>query len=198
MKKALFFFLFLSLTTNYLLNRENSHLRREGTRLRNNQTALLDSCERYITRDSLSVVRAHQLEITNKELRKHLQEDARLIETLKMKGRDVQGMTTTSSATKYDIVATVRDTIIRKDTIDVYVQCMNYNDPWLDFNGCVEAGQFNGEICSRDTIHIVESVKYKRFLGFLWKTKKVKDRSVDVLSRNPHADISISRSFIVY
>jgi hypothetical protein len=36
---------------------------------------------------------------------------------------------------------------------------------------------------------IVETVQYKRFWGFLWKTKKIKNREIDVVSKNPATKI---------
>ena len=48
---------------------------------------------------------------------------------------------------------------------------------------------FEGRLEVRDSLIIVESVKYKRFLGFLWKTNKVKNRQIDVVSKNPHTKI---------
>ena len=45
------------------------------------------------------------------------------------------------------------------------------------------------QISNRESLKIVETVKYKRFLGFLWKTNKVKSRQVDVVSQNPATSI---------
>lgn len=49
--------------------------------------------------------------------------------------------------------------------------------------------EFTGTFENRDSLLVAETVKYKRFLGFLWKTSKVKDRKVDVVSKNPHTKI---------
>ena len=46
-----------------------------------------------------------------------------------------------------------------------------------------------GTLSTRSSLKIVETVKYKRFLGFLWKTNKVKSRKVDVVSLNPNETI---------
>ena len=45
------------------------------------------------------------------------------------------------------------------------------------------------DITTRDSLLIVETVQYKRFLGFLWKTNRIKNRSFDVVSLNPNTTI---------
>ena len=61
---------------------------------------------------------------------------------------------------------------------------MNVSDKWFSLRGCEnEKGQFEGEYISRDSLIIVATVQYKRFLNFLWKTNKVKNREVDIVSK---------------
>ena len=48
---------------------------------------------------------------------------------------------------------------------------------------------FSGTLEVRDSLLVVETVQRKRFLGFLWKTKRVKSREIDVVSKNPYTDI---------
>ena len=50
-------------------------------------------------------------------------------------------------------------------------------------------GEFTGTFVNRDSVLIVATVQYKRFLNFLWKTKKVKNREIDIISKNPHTKI---------
>ena len=50
-------------------------------------------------------------------------------------------------------------------------------------------GTVRDSIVNRDSILVAATVQYKRFLGFLWKTKKIKNREIDVISRNPHTKI---------
>ena len=68
----------------------------------------------------------------------------------------------------------------------VAVHC---GDAWFDFDGILTHDEFTGTLSNRDSLVVAESVKYRRFLGFLWKTKRVKDRRVDVVSKNPHTSI---------
>ena len=49
---------------------------------------------------------------------------------------------------------------------------------------------FSGKIITRDSLLITESVQYKRFLNFLWKTKRIKKREFDIVSKNPYTKIT--------
>ena len=76
------------------------------------------------------------------------------------------------------------------NTVDT-LKCFNYKSKWTDVVGCVDLKRDTVElqISNRESLKIVETVKYKRFLGFLWKTNKVKSRQVDVVSQNPATSI---------
>lgn len=168
-------------------------LREQRDKYKGNNETLLTDIERYKTSDSTNVARISALRLTLDEFKKYRAEDAALIEQLRMKGRDVKGVESHSTATKYDVVTLIHDTIIKRDTTQIYARCVDYTDAWLDFHGCEQGDTFVGTIHSRDTLYIFESIKRKRFLGFLWKTKKIKNRYWDVFCRNPHADIVTSQ-----
>jgi hypothetical protein len=71
------------------------------------------------------------------------------------------------------------------------LHCIDYHSEWLDVSGCFDsAGRSdNTRIESRESIVITATVKYRRFLGFLWRTKKIKSQQVDAVSRNPNTEI---------
>lgn len=43
---------------------------------------------------------------------------------------------------------------------------------------------------STDSLVIGVTTEYKRFLGFLWRTKKIKSQKVYAISKNPHTTIT--------
>ncbi len=162
----------------------------ERDRYKGNADAVLREAGRYRTKDSLNVLQIQQLRLKVKEYKRYREEDAELIKTLQMKGRDLTGVTSASTRTKDTLWALVRDTIIQRDSVQVNAQCVDIIKPYIEMHGCVIGGEFDGYLHTYDSILVVESVKRKRFLGFLWKTRKVKDRRVDVLSRNPRTTIA--------
>lgn len=167
------------------------HLRAERDTYQTNTQVLMEDVKRYQTRDSLNVATIGVLELKLDEFRKYRAEDAELIKSLKVKNRDLEAVTTAQMQTISELRAELKDSIVYLpgDTVERVVKCIEYRDRYLDVVGCVIDNVFSGEIVSRDSLAIVNTVQYKRFLGFLWKTKKVKNRQIDVVSKNPHTQI---------
>ena len=161
----------------------------ERDKYRNNTTALLIDVETYRVRDSLSAARVQSLELTVSEFERFRADDAKLIRELKAKNRDLVAVNKTQSQTIIDLLAIPRDTVIIRDSIPIPAVAVHCGDAWFDFNGLLTADEFTGTLANRDSLVVAESVQYKRFLGFLWKTNKVKNRRVDVVSKNPHTSI---------
>ena len=164
-------------------------LRGERDKYRNNTETLLSDVETYRVRDSLNAARVQSLELTVSEFERFRADDARLIRELKAKNRDLSAVNKTQSQTIIDLRATPKDTTIIRDTIQIPAISIHCGDAWFDFDGLLTADEFTGTLANRDSLIVAESVQYKRFLGFLWKTNKVKNRRVDVVSKNPHTSI---------
>ena len=162
----------------------------ERDRYAGNTAALLSDVERYRVRDSLNAARVQSLELTVKEYERFRADDAALIKQLKQRNRDLAAVNKTQSQTIIDLRATPVDTVVLvRDSIITPAVAVHCGDAWFDFDGLLTAGQFTGTLKNRDSLILAESVKYRRFLGFLWKTRKVEDRQLDVVSRNPHTRI---------
>lgn len=167
------------------------HLRAERDTYQTNTQVLMEDVKRYQTRDSLNVATIGVLELKLSEFKKYRAEDAELIKSLKIKNRDLEAVTTAQMQTISELRAELKDSIVYLpgDTVERVVKCIEYRDRYLDVVGCIVDNVFSGEVVSRDSLTIVNTVQYKRFWGFLWKTKKVKNRQIDVVSRNPHTQI---------
>ena len=172
-----------------LADRTINRLTAERDKYRNNTETLLANVETYRVRDSLNAARVQSLELTVKEFERFRSADAALIKQLKARNRDLAAVNKTQSETIIDLRATPKDTTIIRDTIPIPAVAVHCGDAWFDFNGLLTADEFTGTLANRDSLVVAESVQYKRFLGFLWKTNKVKDRRVDVVSKNPHTSI---------
>lgn len=163
----------------------------ERNRYRGNTETLLQDVETYKTKDSLNAAKVGVLELKLSEFERYRASDAELIKTLQTKNRELERVTTTQMETINELRATVRDSVVYLlgDTVTTVLRCIEYSDKWVDFDGCIKNNTFSGKIITRDSLLITETVQYKRFLGFLWKTKKIKNREIDVISRNPHTKI---------
>lgn len=173
-----------------LTNKRIEQLTAERDRYKGNTAALLSDVEIFKMRDSLNAARVESLQLTIKEFERFRASDAELIRELKARNRDLSAVNTTQSQTIIDLRATPRDTVIVvRDSIVTPAVAVHCGDAWFDFDGLLTKDQFTGTLANRDSLLLAETVKYKRFLGFLWKTRRVQDRRVDVVSKNPHTQI---------
>lgn len=163
----------------------------ERDKYRTNTETLLQDVSRYQTKDSLNAAKVGVLELKLSEFERYRARDAELIKTLQTKNRELERVTTTQMETINELRATVRDSIVYLpgDTVTTVLRCIEYSDKWVDFDGCIKNNTFSGKIITRDSLLITETVQYKRWLGFLWKTKKIKNRQIDVVSKNPATKI---------
>lgn len=167
-------------------------LTEERDRYRSNTEILLQDVKTYQTKDSLNAIKVGNLELSLAEYKKYRADDLALIKTLRAKNRDLERVTTTQMETINELRATVRDSVVYLpgDTVTTVLRCIEYSDKWVDLDGCIINNTFSGKIITRDSLLITESVQYKRWLGFLWKTKRIKNREFDIVSKNPHTKIT--------
>ena len=160
-------------------------------RIKENMEVLLESnndlilkVHHYQIQDSLNVAQIRSLELTTKEFKTYRKEDAKLIESLKIRNKDLEALVNAKLETRDTILVAVRDTIPG-------VATFNYTSTWTDLSGTIDmikdTMQIN--IANREDLEVIESVTRKRFLGFLWYCKRLESRKVDVVSHNPNTTI---------
>ena len=164
----------------------------ERDKYRSNTETLLQDVRTYQTKDNLNAAKVGNLELKLSEYKKYRADDAALIKSLQTKNRDLQRVTTAQMKTINELRANVRDSIVYLpgDTVTTVLRCIEYSDKWVDLDGCIINNTFSGKIITRDSLLITESVQYKRWLGFLWKTKRIKNREFDIVSKNPNSKIT--------
>ena len=170
-------------------DRTINRLTAERDKYRNNTETLLSDVETYRVRDSLNAARVQSLELTAKEFERFRAADAALIKQLKARNRDLAAVNKTQSQTIIELQAAPRDTFIVRDSIPIPAVAVHCGDAWFDFDGLLTRDEFTGKLEHRDSLLLVETVQYKRFLGFLWRTNKVKNRQLDCVSKSPHNSI---------
>lgn len=160
------------------------NLKQERNRYERNTESLLLDVTQYKIRDSLNAAKVGALELTVKEYERFRADDAALIKELKQRNRDLVAVNKTQSQTIIDLRAVPRDTVVVRDTIRVQAVAVHCGDEWFDFDGLLTEKEFTGKMQHRDSLLLVESIRYKRFLW--WKTKRIKDRQLDCVSKSPH------------
>lgn len=164
----------------------------ERNRYRGNTETLLQDVETYKTKDSLNAAKVGVLELKLSEFERYRASDAELIKNLQTKNRELEAVTTAQMETITQLRGTVRDSIVYLpgDTTTTVLKCVDISDPWFSLNGCTTPdGTFTGTFINRDSILIAQTIEYKRFLNFLWKTKKIKNVDFRIVSRNPYTKI---------
>lgn len=191
MKKFLFTFAVVAVAIIAIMGWRIHSLTAESERNASNTNALLEEVEHYRTSDSLNAVKASILTLKMAELEKHRANDLKTIETLKIKRNELEQYTALQARTIAELQGKARDTVIIRDSVIVEHQtCIDIADAWIDLHGCIDPDDnFSGTLEVRDSLLVVETVQRKRFLGFLWKTKRVKSREIDVVSKNPYTEI---------
>lgn len=164
-----------------------TQLKDERNRYERNTETLLSDVKHYRVRDSLNAARVQSLELTVQEYERFRADDAALINELKQRNRDLASVNKTQSQTIIELRAIPRDTVVIRDSVRVSAVAVHCGDAWYNFDGLLTKDEFTGKMEHRDSLLLVESVRYKRFLW--WKTKRIKDRQLDCVSKSPHNSI---------
>ena len=174
------------------LKEENGHLKSNQEILLTEKESVMAQSQLYKVSDSLNAAKVTELQFSLSEYKKYRKEDLSLIEQLKVKKSDLQKVISSQSETMHALTSQLKDSIRNNETTGVIdtLKCFNYSSIWIDVAGCINTDTVELQIANRESLKIVETVKYKRFLGFLWKTNKVKSRHVDVISENPYTKIT--------
>lgn len=189
MRRILIYIMVGLLVGGYIL-RQNiiiDELKGERDVYRTNTQTLMADCQMYRTKDSLSAAKVGELRLTLDEYKQYRAKDAEIIETLRLRNKELSQVTSAQTEAIYQLSGRIRDSTIVRDTIREEVRCVDISNAYIDVHGCASGDEFHGTIVTRDSIIITESIEYKRFMGFLWKTKKIKSKEYDVINRNPYA-----------
>lgn len=164
------------------------NLKQERNRYERNTESLLLDVTQYKIRDSLNAAKVGALELTIQEYERFRADDASLIKELKQRNRDLAAVNKTQSQTIIDLRAVPRDTVVLvRDSVRVPAVEVHCGDAWYNFDGILTKDEFTGKMEHRDSLLLVESIRYKRFLW--WKTKRIKERQLDCVSKSPHNSI---------
>jgi len=173
----------------FLMSKRNTTLKNERDTYKNNTTALLKQTEQYKTKDSLNAASAYEVSMSLDTYKKYHEQDMKTIKQLQIKGRTIQSITSVDENTNIPVSIPVKDSIVYRDKIikDTVKTIKSYTE-WYYIDGIVDKS-FEGKLGFNEKLHIVVSIEYKRFLGFLWHINKIKNSKVDVVSLNPYSKI---------
>ena len=169
-----------------IMFKQNNIISQDRDLYKRNMNSALMECVEWKTKDSLSAAKNATLNLKISELERYRIDDINQINQLKKKNEELNNLIKNSSKTEIKIITQLKDTVIYKDTVKYF----NWNDNWTSVKGLIQKDIVDLNISNSDSLVISVATKYKRFLGFLWKTKKIKDQNVYVVSKNPHTTIT--------
>lgn len=160
-----------------------------------NERSFIDGIEHYKACNDLACAKVEELELSLSDAKKVIGDDMRIIESLKLKVKDMEQAQKISTKTEFKVVEKLKDTTIIKERETIFrdtIHDVRYVDvvkPYYDVHATIVHDTIEMEVTTRDSLLVIENVTYKRFLGFLWKTKRVKSRTIDVVAKNPNTII---------
>lgn len=169
-----------------IMFKQNNIISQDRDLYKRNMNSALIECAEWKTKDSLSAAKNATLNLKISELERYRSNDINQINQLKKKNEELNNLIKNSSKTEIKIITQLKDTVIYKDTVKYF----NWNDNWTSVKGLIQKDTVDLNISNSDSLIISVATKYKRFLGFLWNTKKIKDQNVYVVSKNPHTTIT--------
>ena len=169
-----------------IMFKQNNIISQDRDLYKRNMNSALIECVEWKTKDSLSAAKNATLNLKISELERYRINDINQINQLKKKNEELNNLIKNSSKTEIKVITQLKDTVIYKDTVKYF----NWNDNWTSVKGLIQKDTVDLNISNSDSLIISVATKYKRFLGFLWKTKKIKDQNVYVVSKNPHTTIT--------
>lgn len=183
------------LCTVVMQDRKIARLTDERDKYKENTETLLEETATYKVRDSLNAAKVGTLELTVKEFEKYRADDAELVKQLKARNRDLDQLNKAQMQTIEQLRCVPRDTVILIDSIPIKAKKVHCGDEWYTFDGLMTEDEFTGQMQSRDELVLTETVRYKKFL--FWKTKKILDRELEAVSKNPHTTITNLEHIII-
>lgn len=152
---------------------------------RKNTEILLTDVDSFRTRNGELASKVTSLELSKNEFERLFKEESDLVENLRKRNEELSEYIKTSVSSQIDVKTEVRDSIeYVHDTVTIY-KVIDWNDGWDNLHVRVNGDEADVHLEHRDSLSVAVMAHYKRFLGFLWKTK-VDDYEVDVVSHNPH------------
>jgi hypothetical protein len=179
--------LLLGLAVAFLWQR-NGRLREERDRYRGNTEALLSDMKRIRVDSTTMAVDVNTLRLRVDEYKRLRAEDAEQIKRLGVKIKRLEAAARHEVEVAGPIDASVRDTVVIRDTVPVLRQKVEMITPHIRLTGIIEDNRLRGEIQVPVTLRQAVWVEYKGW----WFWKRVKAVHQTISSDNPYAEIRYS------
>lgn len=164
-------------------------IKKERDRYQMNNDALLSDIKQWQVDSTTMATDAKILRLTVDELERYRAEDLVKIKQMGVKIKSLEAAAKHQLEVNADIKASLRDSVIIRDTVPVMVKSVSMNTPHIRLSGIIERDSLIGKIHLPVTLRQAVWIEYKRRWLF-WK--KVVAVHQTITSDNPHVEIKYS------
>ncbi|GAK36584.1 DUF6549 family protein [Bacteroides graminisolvens] len=169
-------------------------IKKERDRYQMNSNALLSEMKEWRIDSTTMATDVKTLRLTVDEMERYRAEDLVKIKQMGVKIKNLKAAAKHQLEVNADIKASVRDSIVIRDTVPVIVKSVSMITPYLQLSGIIEKDSLIGKIHLPVTLRQAVWIEYKRRWLF-WK--KVVAIHQTITSDNPHVEIKYSEYIII-
>ena len=188
--RALALLLILLIAATLILWRYAVRITKERDRYQQNTEALIADMTRMQIDSTRMAVDVKTLRLTVSEYEDYRAEDAALIKRLGIRIKDLEAAARHRLVVGAPITASVKDSVIVRDTLFMPVQTVEMINPHIEFRGIIKDDTLKADVHIPVTLNQAVFVEYKR--KFLWWRWKIKAVHQTISSDNPYVDIEYS------
>lgn len=190
MNKCLIFAITVLLLTCGLLLKSRQKLIGERDRYKSNTEALMSEIQRIQVDSSTMALDIKSLTMSLDEFKRFRAEDEEKIRKMGVRIKDLEAVAKHNVEVNAPIDAEIKDSVIIRDTVPVFLKSVRMDTPYLKINGTIENDRLTGKINLPVTLNQAFWIEYKhRFLWWRWKVKAIHQT---VSSDNPYVEIKYS------
>ena len=157
---------------------------------KSNTEALMSEVRRIQADSSTMALDIKTLTMSLDEYKRFRAEDEEKIKKLGIRIKDLEATAKHNVEVDAPIDAEIKDSVMIRDTVPVFLKAVRMDTPYLKINGIIENDRLTGKINLPVTLNQAFWIEYKH--KFLWCRWKVKAIHQTISSDNPYVKIKYS------
>ena len=172
------------------LLRSRQRLIEEKDSYKSNTEALMSEVRRIQADSSTMALDIKTLTMSLDEYKRFRAEDEEKIKKLGIRIKDLEATAKHNVEVDAPIDAEIKDSVMIRDTVPVFLKAVKMDTPYLKINGIIENDRLTGKINLPVTLNQAFWIEYKhKFLWWKWKVKAIHQT---ISSDNPYVEIKYS------
>ena len=172
------------------LLRSRQRLIEEKDSYKSNTEALMSEVRRIQADSSTMALDIKTLTMSLDEYKRFRPEDEEKIKKLGIRIKDLEATAKHNVEVDAPIDAEIKDSVMIRDTVPVFLKAVRMDTPYLKINGIIENDRLTGKINLPVTLNQAFWIEYKhKFLWWRWKGKAIHQT---ISSDNPYVEIKYS------